>query len=74
MNLINELTGTYLIVINDHGKVMAIQDSLGLKSCYFGEVDSDIFITSHPQLIGDLNNLEMTNFVTKLVNSKMYNI
>lgn len=71
---VNELTGIHLILLNDNGKILAVQDCSGMKSCYFGKVDSYIYISSHPQLIGDICSLRVDPFVTKLVNSRPYNI
>jgi hypothetical protein len=45
-----------------------------MKSCYFGTINGEIFISSHPQLIADLCNLETDDFVEKLVKSRCYNI
>jgi hypothetical protein len=73
-NKINELTGIFLIIINDNEKLLAVQDCSGMKSCYFGEVESNLYMSSHPQLIGDLCNLKVDPFVSKLVNSRQYNI
>ena len=45
-----------------------------MKSCYFGKVNDGIYITSHPQLVGDICDLQTDPFVEKLVNSRCYNI
>lgn len=71
---VNELTGIHLIVINDNGIITAVQDCSGMKSCYFGKVEDNVMITSHPQLVGDLCDLNIDSFVDKLIHSKQYNI
>ncbi|MFC4710141.1 hypothetical protein ACWOEJ_07720 [Enterococcus eurekensis] len=71
---VNELTGIHLIVVNYKGLIFGVQDCSGMKSCYFGRVEDKIWITSHPQLVGDLCDLTMDLFVNKLVHSKPYNI
>lgn len=73
-NKVSELTGIHLITINYQGRILAVQDCSGMKSCYFGEVGRNIYLTSHPQLVGDLLNLETDSFVEKLIKSKPYNI
>lgn len=71
---VSELTGVHLIVLNDNNRLITVQDCSGMKSCYFGEVNDEIFITSHPQLVGDICDLEKDFFVKKLVKSRCYNI
>jgi hypothetical protein len=73
-NKLNELTGIHLIFLNDGKRLIAVQDCSGMKSCYFGKVYSNIYITSHSQLVGDICNLKIDPFVYKLVNSYSYNI
>lgn len=71
---ISELTGVHLIIINDGGELLVAQDCAGMKSCYFGKIDEHMYITSHPQLVGDMCNLTMDPFVKKLVGTRSYNI
>lgn len=71
---ISKLTGIYVIVLNDKKRLIVVQDCAGMKSCYFGKVKGHIYISSHPQLVGDICNLEMDPFVAKLVKSYCYNI
>ena len=71
---ISELTGIHLIVIFDKNKIIAVQDCSGIKSCYFGEIENETYITSHVQLVADICNLEMDEYVRKLVKTKCYNI
>jgi Asparagine synthase (glutamine-hydrolyzing) len=65
-NKISELTGIHLIIINDKTSLLVVQDCGGMKSCYFGKVNSDIYLTSHPQLVGDICRLQRDPFVEKL--------
>ncbi|MDO5557636.1 MAG: 7-cyano-7-deazaguanine synthase [Clostridia bacterium] len=71
---ISEFTGIHLIVVFENDKLIAVQDCAGIKSCYFGIINSKKYITSHPQLVADICNLEMDEFVKKLVSLKCYNI
>ena len=70
----SELTGVHLIILNDKQRLIIVQDCSGMKSCYFGKINSEIYVTSHPQLVGDINDLKTDPFVKKLVNSRCYNI
>jgi asparagine synthetase B (glutamine-hydrolysing) len=71
---VSELTGIHLILLNDKDRLIFVQDCAGMKSCYFGKVKDDIYITSHPQLVGDICDLQPEPFVEKLVKSRCYNI
>lgn len=54
--------------------MLCVQDCGGIKSCYFGTIDNNIYITSHTQLVADICNLTMDEYVEKLVKTKCYNI
>jgi len=71
---ISELTGIHLIVLNDKERLVFVQDCAGMKSCYFGKVSDGIYVSSHPQLVGDICHLQTDPFVKKLVKSRCYNI
>ncbi len=71
---VSELTGIHLIVVNDNGKLIAVQDCTGYKSVYYGKNSENAYIASCPQLIADILDLQMDEFVYELINSKCYNI
>ncbi|MED3689587.1 asparagine synthase-related protein [Peribacillus butanolivorans] len=71
---ISEFTGVHLIVIWDNVNLIAVQDCAGMKSCYFGRMDGNMYITSYPQLVADICDLKVDPFVEKLTKSYSYNI
>ena len=71
---ISEFTGIHIIILISDEKVICVQDCSGIKSCYFGLIDNNIYITSHTQLVADICDLEMDNYVKKLTKTKCYNI
>lgn len=71
---ISEFTGIHLIVIFDKNRVVFVQDCAGIESCYFGKINEKIYITSHVQLVADICNLDMDEYIKKLVSTKCYNI
>ena len=71
---VNEFTGIYLIVIFYNNKIICVQDCGGMKSCYFGKIDGQVYITSHVQLVADLCDLKMNKTIEKLISTKCYNI
>ena len=70
---VSELTGIYVIGWVEKDSVKFQVDPSGMQSAYYGYVDSNLYITSHFQLVGDLCNLEMSNIAKELVNYKWYN-
>lgn len=71
---ISEFTGIHIVIIFDKDKIVCVQDCGGMKSCYFGVIENNIYITSHTQLVADICDLEMDEFVRKIVKTKCYNI
>lgn len=69
---IDELTGAFLLGWIANGEISFLTDPAGMQSAYYGAVENNFVITSHPQIIGDLYNLEMDGFVKKLVDYKWY--
>jgi len=63
---VSELTGIHLIILNETGKVTIVQDCSGMRACYFGRINEDICLTSHPRLAEDLWGLRVDPFVKEL--------
>lgn len=71
---LNELSGIHLIVVHHETGMLAVQDCAGLQACYFGRVGGYLYMTSHPQLVGDICELTRDPFVEKLIASRPYRI
>lgn len=71
---ISSLSGIHVIVIFDKEQILAVQDCSGIRSCYFGKVQSNVFITSHPQLVADLLALSFDPDVELLFSKRFYTI
>lgn len=69
---IDEITGIFVYGVVADGKVECLVDPSGMQSACYGYVDNHLYISSHPQLIGDLCNLKMDDFVKELVAYKWY--
>ncbi len=69
---ISELTGIFVIGWFDKNGITYTVDPSGMQSAYYGEVNGNFMITSHPQIIADLYNLRRDPFVTRLINYKWY--
>lgn len=73
IDVINEITGVFVYgTIDKNGKIEYIVDPSGMQSACYGKVKDNFYISSHPQLIGDICNLEMDDFVKELVRYKWY--
>jgi len=71
---LNEITGTFLLLIRTPDALFAVQDASGLKACFYGQITNQVYISSHPQLVADITGLTTDPFIEKLVSSKMYNV
>lgn len=72
LNLINELTGIYIIgVVNAKGIEFTLDASAQQCGCY-GTVKGKHYITSHMRLVGDICNLTVTDYVRRLIGYKWY--
>ena len=69
---VSELTGVFAIAWFDAQEVHFITDPSGMQSTFYGIVDKNIMLTSHPQIIGDLYDLEMQPIARELVEYKWY--
>lgn len=69
---LNELTGIFVMGVMHNDTVEFHVDASGMQSACYGKIDNDFYISSHPQLIGDICKLSMDSFVKELVNYKWY--
>ena len=69
---INEITGVFVYGSIVNGTVEYFVDPSGMQSACYGIVDGNFYLSSHPQLIGDICNLEMDGFVKELIAYKWY--
>ena len=69
---IDELTGVFVVGYIRNGKLSYIVDPSGMQSACYSVINEKFYLSSHPQLIGDICNLEMDKFVKKLINYKWY--
>jgi len=69
---INQLTGIFLLGYIEGNNISFLLDCSGMQYGCYGEVNGHVYITSHMQLIGDLFQLEMDDFVKQLINYKWF--
>ena len=68
----SDLTGIFCIGYIDADKITISTDAVGMQMVYYGEIENNIYISSHSQIIADLCSLTIDPFVLKLVSSKYY--
>ena len=73
MERINDLTGVFVYGDITDDTINYLVDPSGMQSGCYGVIDNIFYLSSHPQLIGDLCGLKMDTFVNELINYKWYN-
>lgn len=71
-NAIDELTGVFVFGVIDNDTVCFQVDPSGMQSAYYGYFNEDFYITSHPQVVGDICDLKMSDIANELINYKWY--
>lgn len=69
---IDELTGVFVLGWFDDSQIRFMADPSGMQSAYYGEVEGNFMLTSHPQLIGDLYGLQRSPLAEELLHYKWY--
>ncbi len=72
IDILNELTGVFVIGIVEEEKMIIFNDCAGMQTVFYGFVNEKMIVSSHTQLIGDLCNLEMDLYVKELISYKFY--
>nr|WP_302135390.1 asparagine synthase-related protein [uncultured Schaedlerella sp.] len=72
LDRINEITGVFVFGTIIDGKIYFLTDPSGMQSACYGKVEDYFYLSSHPQLIGDICDLEMDGFVKELISYKWY--
>ena len=71
-NYINQLTGSFLLGMISDEKFDFLSDPSGMLFSCYGKIKDDIYISSHPQLVGDLCGLKKGEYVTRLEKYKYF--
>lgn len=72
MEIIHNLTGIFVTGGLVGGQLSYLVDPSGIQSACYGKIGEHFYLSSHPQLIGDLCGLEMDSFVKELIAYKWY--
>ena len=69
---IDEITGVFVYGVIINGEVQFLVDPAGMQSACYGYVGNHFYMSSHPQLIGDLCSLTMSDIAKELTEYKWY--
>lgn len=72
MERINNITGVFVYGDIINGKIHYLVDPSGMQSACSGVIRDNFYLSSHPQLIGDICDLTMDSFVKELIQYKWY--
>ncbi len=70
--LLDEITGVYVMGTICDGEMQFYVDAAGMQSAACCTIGSDLYISSHPQLIADILGFQMDSFVKELISYKWY--
>lgn len=72
IDYINELTGVFFLgIIREDSVQLHLDASTQQWACY-GLINGHLYVSSHMRLIGDLLNLQMTDYSKRLINYRWY--
>lgn len=72
MERVNDITGVFVYGSIVNGRLEYLVDPSGMQSACYGKLGENFYLSSHPQLIGDLCHLKMDKFIKELIQYKWY--
>lgn len=72
MERINDITGVFVMGAVVNGIIEYLVDPSGMQSACSGKIGKNFYLSSHSQLIGDICDLHMDEFVKELIQYKWY--
>ena len=71
-SVINELAGIHVIGIFSEQNALMVQDCIGMKSCYYSNLNGNIYITSHCSILQDVDSPHVSEFVDQLIHTHAF--
>lgn len=72
--IVNELTGVFALFAADSGGIRFLADPVGLMSVFYTQRDGNYYISSHSNLIGDLLDLEVDDYIHRLQRYRYFHL
>ena len=70
--MLNQITGIYVTGVVNGSDIEFHVDASGMQSACYSKINGIFYLSSHPQLIGDICGLSMDDFVKELISYKWY--
>lgn len=70
--MIDELTGIFVLGVIEGERFEIQSDASGMQYVCYGTINGQVYVTSHMRLIGDIEHLETSQYVKRLVSYKYY--
>lgn len=71
---VNEWTGAFAFFVIENGKTSFFTDATSMKMCNYCSANGYAYVSSHVQLLADLQGYKMRNYTKKIRETKVYNI
>lgn len=71
---INKLTGVFTIIYSDGKDLRLLNDATGMQITFYGKYKENLYISTHSKLIGDICDLEIDDYIKRLVNYRFYSL
>lgn len=70
--IIDELTGVFTLGWIDAHSMTVFSDCAGMQIAYYGYIDGHLYISTHMQLIGDICDLTVSDYIRRLTGYRFY--
>lgn len=74
INKLNELTGVFTVICISGKKISIYGDAAGMQTTFWGAANGNVYVSSHTNIIGDLAELQMDEYVKNLSNYKFFRL
>ena len=73
-NYIDNISGVFVILLIDNDTEYLVQDCCGIMTAYYGDCNGTYYISSHAQLVADIEGLEMDKKIREYIEAQFYKI
>lgn len=74
MEYMNQWTGVFTLIHITQDSMQVWGDCAGMQSVYYGVINGNIYISSHAQIIGDICDLSISNYVKKITGYRFWRL
>lgn len=70
--ILNQLTGLFTLGWVENGKMVLFSDCTSMQIAYYGFIGGHLYVSTHMQLIGDICDLPVSDYVRRLTAYRFY--